>query len=175
MGNYTVSAPKGGKRVVTYECVLCRSPLKSPLEEAGQTFPCPTCGANVQTPGATELEQQREVDRRQRAERDEAAKMLAAAARLRENRVSVETQPVKQFVSTGSSSSGSPPTNLSFGLGGGSARSVPISMSGKKIICDRKRGSRLRNYDSYSCIQLLFCCDAFSSIDDACFPDQFRA
>lgn len=70
MPEYTVHARRNGKYAVEYQCGQCAAPLASPLEEAGQKFPCPTCGATVQTPGIKErfrqLEQEAEAERRLR-------------------------------------------------------------------------------------------------------------
>jgi len=63
MGTYTVNTHRKGKHTVTYECGHCRAPLESPLEEAGQTFACPTCGSKVETPGVVELERRPEAER----------------------------------------------------------------------------------------------------------------
>jgi uncharacterized Zn finger protein (UPF0148 family) len=54
---YTIHERKG-KRIIAFACPRCQSPLESPLEEAGQTFPCPTCGTHVTTPGLKEFREQ---------------------------------------------------------------------------------------------------------------------
>jgi predicted RNA-binding Zn-ribbon protein involved in translation (DUF1610 family) len=60
---YTVTGKVGGKRIVKFECPACAAPIESPLEEAGQKFPCPSCGNKFVTPGVDELRQQQEAAR----------------------------------------------------------------------------------------------------------------
>src|SRR2546428_8973571 len=71
--NYTVKGV-GRNRKVGFTCAACGAAIESPLTDAGQTFPCPTCGRDFVTPGVPELEQWR---------REEAAR---AEAQLRERR-----------------------------------------------------------------------------------------
>jgi predicted RNA-binding Zn-ribbon protein involved in translation (DUF1610 family) len=65
-----------GKKIVSFACTECQSQLRSPLAEAGQRFPCPTCGAKLITPGAKELEQeatqqrQRDADQQKKIEQE---------------------------------------------------------------------------------------------------------
>ena len=47
---------RGKRKQVAFVCPTCRTDLQAPLEEAGQQFTCPTCGAASITPGARELE-----------------------------------------------------------------------------------------------------------------------
>jgi hypothetical protein len=59
ISEYTVGERKG-RWTVSFACIRCHSQLESPLDEAGQTFPCPTCGSDVTTPGQKELQSQLE-------------------------------------------------------------------------------------------------------------------
>ncbi len=58
--------------VVVHDCPSCDATLRSPIEEAGQRFPCPDCGEAVVTPGEKELAAYRE---RRKRRRDAAAKL----------------------------------------------------------------------------------------------------
>ena len=57
---YTING-SAGQRQVTFACPRCRASLKSPLEEAGEVYPCPTCGSEFTTPGVDELRHERRV------------------------------------------------------------------------------------------------------------------
>jgi DNA-directed RNA polymerase subunit M/transcription elongation factor TFIIS len=51
---YLIKGSISGKRKVEFHCPTCNAILVSPLEEAGQPFPCPTCGRKFTTPGVAE-------------------------------------------------------------------------------------------------------------------------
>lgn len=60
---YKVHKGLTGKRWVAYACEHCQSPLESPIEEAGTTQNCPTCGSKLLVPGQAErkaIEQERQ-------------------------------------------------------------------------------------------------------------------
>lgn len=78
---YEVTGKVGGKRIIKFECQLCRVPIDSPLEEAGQKFPCPSCSREFLTPGIAELKQQRETIQAEAIKRDEQIRAAAAAKR----------------------------------------------------------------------------------------------
>ncbi len=88
--NYTVKPNWKGKQTVSYECGHCNAPLESPLEDAGDTFPCPTCGGSVQTPGSDELrkhrlaKEQQRIEEAKRNEAERASKVIAEARRAAE-------------------------------------------------------------------------------------------
>jgi len=57
---YLIKGAITGKRRVEFNCPICNAILESPLEEAGQNFPCPRCGKTFTTPGIAEY--RRELD-----------------------------------------------------------------------------------------------------------------
>lgn len=77
---YTVAGPAGHKKI-KFNCQRCQADLTSPLEEAGERFPCPTCGAEFVTPGMVELQQQQHQQATAARLRREAAEVLAAQSR----------------------------------------------------------------------------------------------
>jgi uncharacterized Zn finger protein (UPF0148 family) len=88
---YRVESIFGGRRTVVFACPKCSAPLESPLEEAGQSFACPTCAQQTVTPGVPELQQwlseHVETEARQAAAKQnreqEAARRAAAQERER--------------------------------------------------------------------------------------------
>jgi uncharacterized protein YbaR (Trm112 family) len=60
-----------GKQIVHYTCSHCKCALESPLEEAGQTFKCATCGNDVVTPGLADVIPLRATMEQQQRSRDE--------------------------------------------------------------------------------------------------------
>jgi uncharacterized Zn finger protein (UPF0148 family) len=92
MPDYTVHARRNGKYAVEYQCGQCAAPLESPLEEAGQTFACPTCAATVQTPGAKELEALREAELKADIQAKQARLKAAAISRTAQAQRATEAQ-----------------------------------------------------------------------------------
>src|SRR5437879_7359840 len=62
----------GSRRFVAFECEACKHQLKCPLEEAGLTQKCPTCGAAFVTTGKVELEEHLREEVRRQAEEEAA-------------------------------------------------------------------------------------------------------
>src|SRR6185437_11312136 len=87
---YTVSSTFSGKRRVKFECSSCSSPVESPLEEAGQKFPCPTCGMEFITPGIEE--RQRQLDEIKRRELKEENEKRAKEVEASNERVRAATE-----------------------------------------------------------------------------------
>ncbi len=94
--DYTVKKGFRGKLKVAFRCPRCNLELESPLEEAGNRCPCPTCQHEFVVPGIEELkkvraeeaameeEQMREAVRKEAEERaEEAQRANQAAARAR--------------------------------------------------------------------------------------------
>ena len=83
---YQVTGKVGGKRIIKFNCPTCNIPIESPLKEAGQRFPCPSCGREFLTPGIEELEQEQEAVRKTAAVEHMTAarwaKMEAQAERI---------------------------------------------------------------------------------------------
>ena len=60
---YRVKKTWRGQRIVQFKCKHCTADLSSPLREAGEKFPCPTCDQEFVTPGKLELQEIREQER----------------------------------------------------------------------------------------------------------------
>lgn len=80
MANYTVNTRKNGKHTVSYECGHCQAALESPLQEAGQTFACPTCGRQIETPGIEERKRQQQAERQRQREAEQLDAVRTAEA-----------------------------------------------------------------------------------------------
>ncbi len=81
---YKLKTGSRGKLKVAFNCERCGADLESPLEEAGERFPCPTCAHELIVPGAEDLQRLRaeEAVQCEQKLRDDAAR--AAASRERE-------------------------------------------------------------------------------------------
>jgi predicted RNA-binding Zn-ribbon protein involved in translation (DUF1610 family) len=83
-----------GRYTLSYDCPHCSSPLKSALDEAGTSQPCPDCGRGFTVPGKEERdrirsEQERdaqvrreEKERAHRLKRDKQIELVAERKRI---------------------------------------------------------------------------------------------
>jgi DNA-directed RNA polymerase subunit RPC12/RpoP len=92
---YEVKTTFRGKRRVLFDCPSCAANLEAPLEEAGQKFPCPTCGHRLLTPGIDELVrlQQEEAAKLFQKELEEKTRRDEEAARLEAVKAAPEPPP----------------------------------------------------------------------------------
>jgi DNA-directed RNA polymerase subunit RPC12/RpoP len=81
--DYRVTGGPRGRKV-EFVCPRCTFALESPLEEAGNTYACPTCGHSVLVPGIDELRQFRldEARKADTAAREEAKRRAQERDRL---------------------------------------------------------------------------------------------
>lgn len=74
---------------VSYNCPRCAAELESPLENAGQRFPCPTCGHELTVPGIEKLNRLRADEAKKSAEMAERAAAKAAEEKRRAEREAI--------------------------------------------------------------------------------------
>ncbi|MDB5325755.1 MAG: hypothetical protein JWM57_1324 [Phycisphaerales bacterium] len=88
--DYSISKGGFGKRTVSFTCTKCAEGLKVPLASAGEYINCPTCGQQLKVPGTVELAAERELQKRQEAEKAQRLAAEIASRKSQEQRRQAE-------------------------------------------------------------------------------------